>query len=348
MFIFVDESGSFAPASETGAWNVVAGYVSPEDDYAGLVQALGKLKATAGVQGRRSEVKLRDVSEASYLNFIRDLLGLNGVLFAVACDAGMQTEAEIRDHQRRQGDFVVMHKDKMHFARARDDVENFAGQIRGIAPQLYVQLYCHIYMIYSVLNRGLVYFVQRTPQRLDRLRWRVDQKDAVQNVFEESYLMLALPVLQSMSLSMPMIRLHGADYSAFQRFEYAPGEAPTYLQDDYGIETTPDMGVNLGMMIREDFRFQDSLQSAGVQVADLLNSGLRRCLRGGFEDNTAAASLLGALLVQDRAPRYPIDLVGFGEAEGAYGDETAGRAVALMTRHCRPMISRDWEPSAGA
>lgn len=315
MFIFVDESGSFAPAPESGAWNCVAGYVSPEDDYAPLVAALGELKRAAGLEGRRAEVKLRQVPESAYFDFLRDLVQQNGVMFAVACDAGMQTAAEIREHQRVQGDF------------------------------LYVQLYCHIYMIYSVLNRGTAYFVQRFPQRLGRLRWRVDQKDAAQNVFEESYLMLALPILQSMSLSMPMMRLHGADYSAFQRFEYTRGEAPTYLQDDYGIETGPDPGVNLGMMIREDFTFQDSTHSAGVQIADLLNSGLRRCLRGGFAENDIAATLLGALMVQDRSPRYPIDLVGFGEGDGAYGDRTAGRAVMLMRRYCRPMVSRDSEPA---
>lgn len=346
MFIFVDESGSFAPSSRSGAWNCVGGYVSPEDDYAALVQALGKLKRAAGVEGRRTEVKLRDLPEPTYFDFLRDLGRLSGVFFAVACDAGLSTEAEIREHQRVQGDLIEKHKEKMYFESARDDLEHFAEQIRCIAPQLYVQLFCHTYMIYSALNRGVVYFVQRLPHQLDRFRWRVDQKNTSQNVFEESYLLLVVPILQSMSLRMPMISLRGADYSAFRRFEFAPEDAPTYLKDDYGIETGSDPRINLGMIVREDFRFRDSAHDAGVQVADLLSSGLRRCLRGGFSNNDLAACLLGGLMVQDRSPRPPLDLVGFGESEGVSGDRTASRAVMLMARNRRPMVSTEWEPGA--
>jgi hypothetical protein len=64
-------------------------------------------------------------------------------VFAVACDAGIQTQDEIRAHQRVQGDLIEKYKDKMHFETARDDLVNFADRIRQIAPQLYVQLYCH-------------------------------------------------------------------------------------------------------------------------------------------------------------------------------------------------------------
>jgi hypothetical protein len=201
-------------------------------------------------------------------------------------------------------------------------------------------------MIFSVMSRGIPYFVQRFSQQLGAFRWRIDQKNSSKNVFEDSYLMLVLPLLQTMSLHMPIPFLKGADYSQFERFEFPQGQAQTYLRDDYGIQTGSDPHFDLGRLLREDLHFQDSIDNEGIQVADLINGGLRRCLRGGFSENDSAAKLLGALMVQDRSQQPPLSLVGFGPGDGAPADEAAGRAVILMKRHCRPLLSSTWQPTS--
>ena len=68
--------------------------------------------------------------------------------------------------------------------------------------------------------------------------------------------------------------LNGADYSAFKRFDYGEGEAPDYLRTTYGIDIDVSDSTNIGKVVHEDLRFVDSQQEVGVQVADLLASGI--------------------------------------------------------------------------
>jgi|LakWasMet22_HOW5_FD_contig_21_185396_length_1170_multi_5_in_0_out_0_1 hypothetical protein len=85
----------------------------------------------------------------------------------------------------------------------------------------------------------------------------------------------------------------------------------------YGIEIDDgdDRKLNVGQFVREDVRFVDSKTDAGVQIADLLASGLRRCLRGQFADNEYVASLIGSLMVQREYNNVPVQLISLGMDE---------------------------------
>ena len=136
---------------------------------------------------------------------------------------------------------------------------------------------------------------------------------------------------------MPM--LIGADYTAFSRFDYAEEDRPTYLEDSYGIEIDEDgPSLNIGMLMRENHQFVDSEHNHGVQVADLLASGLRRCFRQGFSDNEASAKLLGSLMVQNYRGRPPVQFLGFSKLENFVGDKVANLSN-IMQRHSRAMLS---------
>ena len=95
----------------------------------------------------------------------------------------------------------------------------------------------------------------------------------------------------------------------------------------------------MGMVVRENLQFVDSKSNPGVQIADLLASGIRRCLRYEFTDNEAAASLLGQIMVQNYKGKPPIQLLGFSEAQPVV-DENAGQMVKLMERKARDMLAR--------
>ena len=138
---------------------------------------------------------------------------------------------------------------------------------------------------------GTLYFVQRFPKDLGRYRWRIDQKNSTKTEYETAFEMLTPAWLQSFSLEKPFQFLEGADYSAFRRFSYPEGSAPTYLKTVYGSDVR-GASTNIGQLVREDLKFVDSQRDHGVQIADFLASGLRRCLRGGFKDNQQAARLL--------------------------------------------------------
>ena len=128
----------------------------------------------------------------------------------------------------------------------------------------------------SVIRLGVLYFVQRIPHELNSFRWRIDQKNARRTEYEKAFETIAPGLLQSISLEEPMMMLNGADYSAFKRFEYAKGEAPDHLMTTYGIDIDVSDSTNIGKLVHEDLKFVDSEKEAGVQVADLLASGMRR------------------------------------------------------------------------
>ena len=91
------------------------------------------------------------------------------------------------------------------------------------------------------------------------------------------------------------------------------------------------------LRIRGNLKFEDSKRSYGIQMADLLASGLRRCLRGKFQDNDAVAMALGRLMLQNKQGKYPIHVSSFAEQEDQV-DPVASKAVKAMQRYCRPMF----------
>jgi len=78
--IYIDESGSFVNASTIGSWNAVAAFAVSEKSEEKIEYHLDQLKISNGFDPSK-EVKLKDLSEGSYLQFIENLAALNIVVF---------------------------------------------------------------------------------------------------------------------------------------------------------------------------------------------------------------------------------------------------------------------------
>ena len=339
MNIFLDESGSFVSSPKRDSWNCIVAYVTPESERKRIQGVLTCLKQATGTS-YKNEIKLRNVREKDYFNFLARLGKLNGVLFTVATDAGQNRIADVMIHRERQVAKIAEHKDLMHYESGRRAVEKLSNQVRGISPQLYVQLLCQVRLISLIVRYGILYFAQRFPKSLGKFRWRIDQKNSIRTEYERAFETLTPALLQTISLGEPLLMLPSADYSAFQRFNYLEGETPTYLKTVYGIDIRHEaLSLNIGQLIREDLNFVDSKANQGVQVADLLAAGMRRCLRTEFTDNLTAARLLGSLMVQREENKPPVWLLGFSEAEERVGIR-AEKLIHIMRRNCRLMLRR--------
>ena len=338
MYIFVDESGSFVPprSGHANAWNSIAAFVLREGHRSRMSAALATLKRETSWPASR-ELKLRDIGEPTYFRFLARLARLDGVLFAVLTDMATNGINATQRHQRNQAANIVKHAEKMLYETGRAALHQLSDQVNGLSAQLYVQLQCQVELVDLIVRSASLYFAQRHPRTLRHFRWRIDQKNATRTKYERSFFALTPALLQSRSLADPWVMLEGADYSGFDRFDFPAGEEPTYLRDAYGIDTGPEPLMNLGKLFRESFEFVDSQQSPGVQVADLLAAGLRRALRGGFDDNARASRLLGAMMVQAERRRPPVRLLTLSSERVLTGD--ARSLVAAMTRHARPMLA---------
>jgi hypothetical protein len=143
-------------------------------------------------------------------------------------------------------------------------------------------------------------------------------------------------LLQTVSITNPLVKIRSPafDYSYLDTFEM---DVPSYFKDDYGIDLNGDRRLDLQSLIRGDMEFVDSKESPGVQVVDLVVSGIRRCLRRGFQDNERAAALLGALMVEAESNEIPIKLLSFLNEHTAIDSKTA-KLVKIMRANARPMM----------
>jgi len=337
--ICIDESGTFVYTTAQESWNCVAAYVYPENNRRSVSELMSQLKRRVG-KHRNSEVKLRDIEESDYLWLLSNLRRLDGVLYAIATDASLNTTNIIEQHQAQQVANILRPVPLMHYEEGRQGLRDLADKVTRMPIQLYVQMVSQVQLVLTILHSAVLYFVQRKPQTLSRFRWRIDQKNSEKTEYEEAFSQVLPAFLQSASLREPMIMLEEENYSWFDRFYYPRGEEPTYLQDVYGIESNDadDRKLNIGQIVRENAEYVDSTANIGVQVADLLASGLRRCLRNNFDRNDDVARLLGSLMVQGVRNDAPIKLISFGVEEHEAGDGAA-RAVAIMRENARGMLT---------
>jgi hypothetical protein len=337
MNIFVDEAGSFVPAKVPDSWSTIVAYVSPEIDRARLNSLINPLRREFGDGG---EAKINDIPETRFAKFLGDLADLRGVAFCVASEAHASTEETIRHHQRKQAEKVVEHVDKMIHETARRGLRNLADEIRALSPQLYTQLICQVELFHDALSNSVSFYATRIPATLAKIRWRIDRKDVVQTAYEKAFRMVLPALLQTKSLREPMIMIKDAgDYRHFKRYEFPVGAAPTYLFEHYGIATSDDV-ADVGKMVRDDLKLLDSNSVVGIQIADLLASGLRRTLRGRFTDLGAIARLLGANMVGLSRGEPSLRLIAVGEGPSRPVTQQTKELFALMKRATKPYLPR--------
>ncbi|WP_426395973.1 DUF3800 domain-containing protein [Ralstonia sp. R-29] len=336
MYIFVDESGTFALTEKENAWCAIAAFVLPESKRRPLDALVSDLRFKYGA-GR--EVKLGGIPEDSFVKFLVALEKLGGIAFALAVDVSLHRRDEMLCHQQIQVDKIRQNIEKMKYEEGRRMISDLADEVSSLPPQLYTQLALQIELVHTVLKNAPLYYVQRQPAALAHFRWRVDQKDQIPNRYEKAFKKILPALLQTKSLQDPMIFLEGEDYRYFKRFEYEPGTAPNYLKETYGLDVDPSKGsVNVGRVINEDFSYVDSQKFSGVQVADMIASGIRRVLRSNFDSPEKVALALGMNMLQAPKGETTVRLLSLDQA--GLVDERAATFIRLMGRQARRMLVR--------
>ncbi len=290
MNIFIDESGSFALDSKPGRWNVVAALVTTESQDEHVISSLRDLKESTGVSSTH-ELKLKDISESDYVRLLERVYETGAVLHAVATDSSWSRPELVRTHRLKQSALVRANLPRMLHCGGREGVQLLADEIDGLSEQLYAQLVVQAQLIEHVVRLSVVYYALREPQTLGSFKWRIDQKDWPKSTFERVFERLTPGVLQAMSAAEPFALVSGADYRYFLPFLLSPH----YREG--GTEPRPS-GIDIGKLFRSDLKSVDSRTCPGVQVVDLLATGLRKCLRGSYANNLHVAKSLGRLMVQ--------------------------------------------------
>lgn len=225
---------------------------------------------------------------------------------------------------------------RMKFEGGQQGMILLADQVEALSPQLYVQLVCQVDLLHDITTRAITYFAQRFPATLREFRWRIDQKNVSKTAYEEAFEKIAPALLQTRSFREPMLMVKGFDYRHFHEYEFEDGQMPDYLQTEYGLPAVD--GINVQKLIRGNLKFEDSNSSDGIQVADLLASGIRRALRGSFGHAPPIAHALGALTLQNVRGKTSINLLSFSQAANVCAD--ASSLMNIMSASSKVMLSR--------
>lgn len=333
MISYIDEAGTFvSKGASKNSWCTVACYSHPEFEKRKLAEALRQLKLKEGFT-ESSEIKLKHVSEHGYLNFLKELIKLNGSLFCVATDSCCNSIDKINLHKDAHIESILLGQSEMKYDGGIQAMKILHKQLSSLPEQLYVQFHCQAVLLNSFIQRGIAFYVQRYPNSLKTFRWQYDAKELLKITdFEDSFQKFVPALLQAYSIESPTPTLNWCDYSPMKQYITT---IPDYLAEK-APELEGEEAFDIQKIIRGNIKFVDSKSSPGVQVADLLASGLRRLLRLEFADNKLIAENIGKLLLQEKDNKPPIALVAF-DGESKIETDLAV-IINIMINNCQRIL----------
>jgi hypothetical protein len=278
MHIFIDESGTFAPANASApSISAVAALVVPGAILAALERKY--LKMREDLPKSKGEVKGRLLSESQIATVV-SLLSRHQVLFEVTVvDMAIHDTATIDKHRATQAEEITANLTPRHRPAVREALFGLRRQLEGMTNQLYVQSVVTYSLLETVIQHCPLYYAQRMPRELGVFYWVIDAKAPDQiTAWETWWSTTVLHMLQWRSLTNPAASLEGADYSHFERYR---AKLPAHLKQ-HVADPERDDAFSLTMLLKEHFRFS-AQPEPGLELVDILANATRRALVGSLD-----------------------------------------------------------------
>ena len=335
MYIYLDESGSFAHTAIGHSVSCIAALVVSDRSHAPLIAAFDRLASSWGFP--HSEVKGRSLDEAQHATVIELLREFNVFVSIVAVDAALHSPSSIIEHKRNQADRIVAASLDLNPQLAAQLTQT-ATRLGALSNPLYVQFVLLTRLYSSVIQTSTLFFSVVEPPTLATFAWRLDAKANMETKYEQLWKLLVMPFLQSISLKDSFIFLHEGDYSAFSRFENPDlPEPPDHLKGHVSGGGAPFSSFRINEIMRDDLQFLDSRAERGLQIADVLANCFQRACNGRLE--SAGWAAMGNLMIADPRGRPAIQFCGLekGLADSARIRLPYANVVHSMERHARPL-----------
>jgi Protein of unknown function (DUF3800) len=287
--IYIDEAGNFLPpTSQPSSFSLVLALVIPSCVEKELFHEFLQLRdewPTKAVEIKGSSLNESQAAQIVDLAVKHDL-----VVEFTALDMATHTKEVIDDFRNRQADNITANITREHYADAVQSFELLSQATRRMSNQLFVQSFLTIKVIVDALQVATLYFVQRIASELGEIAWIIDRKGHKLTEMEDTWSTLILPMSEFHFAKHPLVMLTECDYSHFSRYETELATDPEmtahveWTQTAYGIkdETIPKV-VNAGRLLTEQQAFEDSANSLGLQLADMLATTVRRALNGKLQ-----------------------------------------------------------------
>jgi Protein of unknown function (DUF3800) len=353
MRVYIDEAGLFVPPKPPrSSFSLVLSLMIPSAIEEDLFYEFLRLRDTWPNQS--VEIKGSSLNESQAAQVISLLLRYDTLVEFIALDANAHPDALVEDFKNRQADAVTANITREHHPGPIPHLHQLGEAIRAMPNQLFLQVFATWELIIRAIREGTLYFVQRQPQELGDIAWIVDRKDRTITEMEETWSTLILPLSETAFAREPLACLRGEDYSHFDsRYGFTEATAdPEMLQHIQWLRSVhgnvkwskESVGTDISLLLTEQLRFQDSRDSLGLQLADMLATILRRALNDrlqvpGWKD-------FGGLLTRHSNPGYGFIRIGTGPDIPLRGHAEKvslvlqSRAKNVLTEQNRPKAVR--------
>lgn len=278
--IFIDESGTFAKTPNGFSPSVLGALVIPQSSLNKVFEEYWKLRSR--LPKIVDEVKGRLLEEQAVASVI-ELLRQNAVIYeAVIVETEFHTDEELELHRRQTAEGMVAKLTEKHHQNVVESSHRLRSELLAMPDQQYLQAMATYVLVAKVISHSTLYFSQRIPKELSAFNWVVDAKERNSTTnWEKWWTQTILPWLQSYSIREPMPFLKGADYSWFSRFEI---NTPEYLTEHFSKDLLGQKGIDLRLLMTENFRFSANIEP-GLELVDIVTNALRRALVGNLKSS---------------------------------------------------------------
>ncbi len=287
MHIFIDESGVFlAPPRPKPRVCCVAALVVGDAVVNDLLADFVQLRDSWAAG--RGEIKGSTLQEEQVAQVIALAVRYDALLEICAVDTGRTLDADVSAAKVEQADALRASVNEREFhpnvVRWMNDL---ADRWERLSNPLMIQLFATVHVAKQVLHEAPTYYAQRTPRELAAFHWVLDRKDRQLTPYEELWMELVCPFLQTESLSDPFALVEGLDYSHMERFRIGTDRFPHLhrLIDEYSHargKPRPATAWNVKMLLQESVAFEDSAERPGLQLVDVLGNAFSRAMNANL------------------------------------------------------------------
>lgn len=317
--IYIDEAGPFVPPNPPRSlFSLILALMIPSAIEKDLFYEFLRLRDTWPNQN--VEIKGSSLDESQAAQVINLVLKYDTLVQFIALDANSHPDPVVEELKNRQADGVTANITREHHPGPIPHLHQLGEAVRAMPNQLFLQAFATWELIIRSIREGTLYFVQRQPRELGDIAWVIDRKDRTMTQMEEAWSTLILPLSESAFCKEPLACLDEGEYSHFDaRYGFTEATAdPEMLRhirwtdSVYGhLHKTKDwVGTDAKRLLTEQRTFQDSRDSLGLQLSDMLAAILRRALNGRLQ--FAGWKDFGGLLVRHSQPGVGFIQLGSG------------------------------------
>ena len=181
MFIYIDESGTFAHPNGGGHSYACAGALTiPGRFHDQILKSFSDLKS--GWHCRAPKGK--DLTEAQVAGVVDVLLAGKARLHVCATDMVYNTPDAIAARKRQQADRLMANITHEHKPTLVQQLRDCQEKINSLSDQLFVQMCVMTVLVTKHLQDAVIHYALSDPPELGEFRWIVDRKDKAKTTYE--------------------------------------------------------------------------------------------------------------------------------------------------------------------